>query len=88
MKALALLGEMGCSFVGWKAASRSETKTIDNSYPGNTGALRLPAPGWYSWAEIATLLGDLRILEVVPGARLTAEARDRLARLGVTIREV
>lgn len=88
MKALALLGGMGCSFIGWEAASRCETKTIGNTGPGKTGELRLPAPGWYSWAEISTLLGDRKVLGLVPGARLTAEARDHLARLGVEIREV
>ncbi len=87
-KALGSLGEMGCSFVGWEPASPQGGAEDTDCMPAGGGELRLPAPGWYSWAEISTLLNGKRVLRLVPGARLTAEARERLAKLGVKIREV
>lgn len=88
VNALRVLGEMGCSFIGWEPAKPGGGKPIEKSSPGGAGELRLPAPGWYSWAEISTLLEGRKALRLVSGARLTAEARDRLVRLGVEIREV
>lgn len=88
VKALRTLGEMGCSFIGWEPAMPGKVQQGDTSSSGRPGELRLPAPGWYSWAEISTLLEGRKALRLVSGARLTSEARDRLARLGVEIREV
>jgi hypothetical protein len=88
VNALKALGEMGCSFIGWEPAGSGRKQSREKSSPGRQGELRLPAPGWYSWAEISTLLEGRKAIRLVPGARLTAEARDRLTQLGIEIREV
>lgn len=73
---LARLGEWGVQVLGTSAAGAA---------PGQT--LVLKEPGWTTWGEL-TARHDLKGVAAVrleAGARLTPEARDRLARLRIAL---
>ena len=75
---LARLGEWGVQVLGTSAAGAA---------PGQT--LVLKEPGWTTWGEL-TARHDLKGVAAVrleAGARLTPEARDRLARLRIALRD-
>ena len=76
---LARLGEWGVQVLGPSAVG------ADAAAPG--GTLVLKEPGWTTWGEL-TARHDLRGVAAVRlggGARLTPEARDRLARLRIAL---
>lgn len=76
---LARLGEWGVQVLG--------TSATEAAAQGRT--LVLKGPGWTTWGEL-TARHDLRGVAAVRlggGARLTPEARDRLARLRIALRD-
>lgn len=78
---LARLGEWGVQVLGPSVVG------ADAAAPG--GTLVLKEPGWTTWGEL-TARHDLRGVAAVrleAGVRLTPEARDRLARLRIALRD-
>ena len=78
---LARLGEWGVQVLGPSVVG------ADAAAP--EGTLVLKGPGWTTWGEL-TARYDLRGVAAVrleAGARLTPEARDRLARLRIALRD-
>lgn len=76
---LARLGEWGVQVLGTSAAEAAAQGQM----------LVLEGPGWTTWGEL-TAQHDLRGVAAVRlggGARLTPEARDRLARLRIALRD-
>lgn len=78
---LARLGEWGVQVLGPSVVG------ADAAAPG--GTLVLKEPGWTTWGELTARhdLGGVAAVRLEAGARLTPEARDRLARLRIALRD-
>jgi hypothetical protein len=86
--ALADLSASGISFLSGGAplrAERSEAERAPSPKASSEGILLLEEPGWTTWREISGRLRGIRRLLLDDRVRLTPEARENCAKLGIRI---